>query len=168
MWSALNGMRHGNLAEQWEGVMKSGIDKDVGLHRTFGGEPVCRRVLLVDDDPVFRSVMARLGVRYGLDVEAYESLLEVDPFGRMQSFSGVIFDYHLGNLDGSDIATQLKAFFRDIPTLLVSADPVEALRAYKASSGVFSGFMSKSVGALAILATMDALLAENSGACVTQ
>ena len=117
------------------------------------------KILLVDDDPVFRSVMVRMGESTGFDVEAYESMLEIEPFTRLDTFSGAIFDYHLGHqMDGIDIVSHLKPFFAKIPTLLVSADDAVEQKLKLTPRCGFLGFASKTIGASKILATMGDLL----------
>ena len=116
------------------------------------------RILLVDDDPVFRAVMVRLAKAEGIDIEAYESMLEVEPFSRMQSYNGAIFDYHLGQLDGLDIANCLKPFFKSVPAMLVSCDDtvVDVMKAAK--SCPFKEFVSKRLGGMKIIERMKELL----------
>ena len=116
------------------------------------------RVLLVDDDSVFRAVMVRLAQAEGIDLEAYDSLLEVEPFSRIQSYNGVIFDYHLGQQDGLDVGNCLKPFFREVPSLLVSADDTVGDVMKKSSGCPFKEFISKRVGCMKIIERMKDLL----------
>jgi len=117
------------------------------------------KILVVDDDAVFRSVMVRMGDAAGFDVEAYDSMLEIEPFTRLDTFSGAIFDYHLGHqMDGMDIVSHLKPFFTKIPTLLVSADDAVEEKLRLAPKCGFLGFAPKAMGANRILATMKDLL----------
>jgi CheY-like chemotaxis protein len=120
------------------------------------------RVLLVDDDPVFRAVMVRLAIAEGIDIEAYESLLEVEPFSRMQSYNGAIFDYHLGQLDGQDIANCLKPFFKSVPAMLVSCDEAVGGVVMASPSCPFKEFVSKRLGGMKIIERMKDLLKQHT------
>jgi DNA-binding NtrC family response regulator len=128
-----------------------------------GGKTERPKILLVDDDAVFRGVMVRMGEAAGFDVEACESMLEIEPFTRLDTFNGAIFDYHLGHqMDGIDIVSHLRPFFSRIPTLLVSADDDVERKLQLTPKCGFLGFASKSMGANRILATMRDLLKRDS------
>lgn len=161
MLSVFRGRYLGNAIQFREDVMNIGLDSDIVGHKGMRDEGDLRRILLVDDDPVFRSLMAHLGVWFNLDIEAYDSLLEIESFDRMQCYSGAIFDFHLGDLDGCDMAVHLKAFFSGIPTLLVSADENAGNAAFGACGEVFCGFLCKSAGPISILRAMSLLLDES-------
>lgn len=119
------------------------------------------KVLLIDDDPLFRALMVRLGSSLGIDVEAYESIVEMEPFSRINDYDGAIFDYYLGLQDGMDIVSHLKPFFEKIPTILVSADAdIQSVVTANPKSGV-SAFAHKSLGAVKILEQMRDLLAKS-------
>ena len=137
--------------------------KNVGLvhEKALALARTSPKILLVDDDPLFRAVMVRLAASEGIEVEAYESMLEVEPFTRIQSYSGAIFDYHLGHLDGVDIVNNLKPFFASIPTLLVSCDEGAAESMGNAPTCPFRGFVSKRLGGLKILEKMKDLLKQS-------
>ena len=116
------------------------------------------RILLVDDDPVFRAVMVRLAQAEGIDLEAYDSVLEVEPFSRIQSYDGAIFDYHLGQQDGLDLGRCLKPFFSAVPTLLVSGDDSVGEVMKKSAECPFKEFISKRLGCMKIIERMKDLL----------
>lgn len=116
------------------------------------------KVLVIDDDPLFCALMARLGASVGIDVEAHGSIVEVEPFSRLSEFDGAIFDYYLGRQVGMDIMSNLKPFFENMPTLLVSADSgVKSLCSQRAC-GEVPEFAHKSLGAVRILERMKDLL----------
>ena len=141
-------------------IIFAGSDPFANACAVSSGRP---KILVVDDDAVFRNVMVRMGEAAGVDIEAYESMLEIEPFTRLDTFSGAIFDYHLGHqMDGIDIVSHLKPFFGKIPTLLVSADDaVEQKLRLDPKCGIM-GFASKTLGASKILATMKDLLKKGS------
>jgi CheY-like chemotaxis protein len=116
------------------------------------------RLLLVDDDPVFRGALVSLGRSLGFDVEAYESMQDLEPFSRLDTYNGAIFDYHLVGMNSIDIVSHLKPFFSKIPTLLVSADDHANHEFLKNLDCGFVGFISKRAGGLGILRQMQGML----------
>jgi len=127
------------------------------------GKVVRPKVLLIDDDPLFRSLIAALGEQYGLDIEAYESLQEVEPFLRMNSFSGAIIDYHLLGHNALELVGGMEAFFRPIPTLLVSGDEGAGKALRSDPDSPFSAFVSKFRGGQVILDAMRRLMGGRGG-----
>lgn len=121
--------------------------------RTPGELP---KILLLDDDPVFRNLMVNLGAERQLDVEAYESLQEIDRFPNNLPYAGAILDYHLAETELPDLLVGIDSFFKEIPTLLVSADEKakQALR----SNPSLRGFVPKSQGGLRILEALKGLI----------
>ena len=114
------------------------------------------KVLLLDDDPVFRSLMVALGAERNWDVEAYESLQEIERFPHNLPYAGAILDYHFAEAKLPELLMGLDSFFREIPTLLVSADEKAGLAL--GSSPFLRKFMSKSQGALKILDAIQDLM----------
>jgi len=114
------------------------------------------KILLLDDDPVFRNIMVTLGATRQLDVEAYESLQEIDRFPNNLPYAGAILDYHFAEAKLPDLLMGLDSFFKDIPTLLVSADDKAELAL--GSSPSLRGFMPKSQGGLKILDALQDLM----------
>lgn len=117
------------------------------------------RILLIDDDPVFRAVFSKLASEEGVDVDAFDSMLEVEPFSQIASYKGVIFDYHLAQLDGIELASHLESIFGGIPMLLVSADSDAERDMNQRCPGVFSGFMSKKEGGRKIVRKIREMIA---------
>jgi len=116
------------------------------------------KILLIDDDPVFRSIMVRLASSLGLKLDAFESLLDVEPFSRINDYNGAIIDCHLGQMDGLDLLTHLNPFFADIPTLLVSADASVEARCSLFPTSRCRHFVPKGAGALKILEKVKGLV----------
>jgi DNA-binding NtrC family response regulator len=104
------------------------------------------RILLIDDDPVFRAILSKLAAQEGLEVDAFDSMLEVEPFSRIASYRGVIFDFHLSQIDGVELATHLESIFGGIPMLLVSADGDAERTMNQRCPGMFGAFMNKKEG----------------------
>jgi CheY-like chemotaxis protein len=116
------------------------------------------KILLIDDDPVFRSVLVKLGPLLGLEVDAIETLLELDPFSRINRYDGAIVDLYLGQQDGLDLVSHLRSFFGSIPTVLVSADAGALRRSQDQEHHGVRDFASKSMGAVKILEMMKRLV----------
>jgi CheY-like chemotaxis protein len=116
------------------------------------------RILLVDDDPIFRGVLVTLGRSLGFDLEAYESVQDVETFNRLHIYDGAIFDYHLIGMNSIDIVSHLKPFFVKMPTLLVSADDQAKTEFLKDPECGFVSFISKRAGGIGILKQMQEML----------
>jgi len=122
------------------------------------------RILLVDDDPVFRGALVSLGRSLGFDLEAYESVQDVEIFNRLHKYDGAIFDYHLVGMNSIDIVSHLKPFFATIPTLLVSADDQAKTEFLKDPDCGFLSFISKRAGGVGILKQMHEMLRGHASA----
>jgi DNA-binding NtrC family response regulator len=116
------------------------------------------KILLIDDDPVFRAIFSRLASEEGIEVDAFDSMLEVEPFSQIASYTGVIFDYHLAQLDGVELASHLETIFGDVPMLLVSADGNAERNMNQRCPGVFGAFMSKKEGGRKIVSKIRQMI----------
>ena len=116
------------------------------------------KVLLIDDDPVFRAIFSKLASEDGLEVDAFDSMLEVEPFSRISTYRGVIFDYHLAQLDGIELASHLETIFGGVPMLLVSADSDAERNMRERCPGVFGAFMSKKEGGRRIISKIREMI----------
>lgn len=79
------------------------------------------RYLLIDDDPVFSSIMVAAAFRQGIHLEAYPSLKSMHSVGNLGHYQGVILDYQLDQMTGVEIGQYMSAFFPATPVVLVSA-----------------------------------------------
>lgn len=120
------------------------------------------RILVIDDDPVFRAIIVKMGGVLGLRVDAIESMLDLDPFSKINEYQAAIIDYYLGQHDGMDLITQLRPFFASIPTLLVSADSSVALKCQRELMPGICEFAPKTMGAFKILEIVKDLIARHS------
>ena len=78
------------------------------------------RFVLIDDDPVYRTILLRAATMEGFDIAVYESLMDLGSIGMLGRYDAAIVDYDLGNINGVEIAEYLSALFGDIPMVLVS------------------------------------------------
>ena len=83
-------------------------------------------VLLVEDEPLIRELMAESLRDAGYEVIAVEDgpgAREV-VLNSPQPLSILITDFHMpGDLDGSQVAAQVRAVFPDLPVVIVSGRP---------------------------------------------
>jgi DNA-binding response OmpR family regulator len=115
-----------------------------------------QKILLLDDDPVFRGVMIALAQSRNIDIDAYESFQELDTFLQIESYDGIILDHHLAERLASEDISGLDAFFASRPVLLVSAD--ERARDVLKTQPAFRQFVPKADGAQKILDKMELLM----------
>ncbi|MEZ4743768.1 MAG: response regulator [Bdellovibrionota bacterium] len=83
--------------------------------------PCAKKMVLIDDDPIYRAIMLRAAKNEGIVLHAYDSLLSISITSNMEDYDAVIIDYDLGELTGVDIASYLSSVFGDIPMVLVSS-----------------------------------------------
>src|SRR3984893_372376 len=91
---------------------------------TSTGQPVTRKVLLVDDDDAVRAMMDATLERKGFDVVAVASVTEALRHITTESFDVLITDLHMPNPgDGFTVVTAMRHSQPDALTLLVSGYP---------------------------------------------
>lgn len=120
-----------------------------------------QKILLLDDDPVFRGVMIALAKARNIDIDAYESLQELETFLQIESYNGIILDHHLAERLASEDISGLDAFFSSRPVLLVSAD--EGARHALDKQPAFRKFVPKMDGPKKILDELESLITKNPG-----
>jgi len=79
------------------------------------------RCILIDDDPIYNSIMLRCAEQEKIDLEVFSSLIDMGFVGLLGRYDVAIVDYDLGQMTGLEIAQYLTALFGDIPMILVSA-----------------------------------------------
>jgi DNA-binding NtrC family response regulator len=79
------------------------------------------KVLLVDDDPSFGFLMARVAKSMSIELTHKVSLIELGSFAMIKNFDIAMIDFYLENLRGDEIAQYVDTFFNDIPIVIVSA-----------------------------------------------
>jgi DNA-binding response OmpR family regulator len=114
------------------------------------------RVLLLDDDPMFGSLMTAAARRHGIELDYYPSLLDLGFIGRIEDYTAAIVDYDLGQMTGLEIGKYLSAFLKDTPMVLISAS--ERRRDAKEWDDCIRSFVRKDKGHDAILGAVKAVL----------
>ena len=97
---------------------RSGTDAPAGSDEMR--KPGGLRLLLIDDDPVFGSLLVHLSKSQGIHLEHYHSLFELGRVGRFADFDGVILDYYLDDMNGSEVAEYLNSFVCGMPVIICS------------------------------------------------
>ena len=111
------------------------------------------KVLVLDDDPVFCSMIAGAANELNIQVDCFYSLLEIDLLHQKQ-YDAAIVDYHLGPTTGDEAAKFLSLILhgnpQDTPIVIVSSDTNIANCTHRWPCEVQS-FVSKQSGVFAIL-----------------
>ncbi|MDA9951414.1 response regulator [Oligoflexaceae bacterium] len=82
-----------------------------------------KRVVLIDDDPIYLEIMRRYAELYSIALDVFSCLDDLGFVGNLRSYDLAIIDYDLGVVGGEDIATYVDAFLPDLPIILVSNSP---------------------------------------------
>ncbi len=93
-------------------------------------------VLVIDDDPaVLGSLQFSLEIE-GYDARVFRSGEELLDQAEVPESGCVVIDFRLPGMDGIDLWTSLKARGIDMPGILVTSFPNEALRRRAAAAGI--------------------------------
>jgi len=112
-----------------------------------------KRVLLIDDDPVFCQLFVSCVDSAVVGIEAYESIGDLASFSKIGTYDLVVIDNHLPIMGGLEIAEYIDTFFPDLPVILISADDMtKSLQAQStAAPQCIRDFVKKEAGVGAIL-----------------
>ena len=119
------------------------------------------RVLLVDDNEEARTLLARMLTEAGLSVDtcgsAAEALLRLDG---QQAFDLIVTDVIMpGDINGADLAYEVRAMWPSLPVLVISGFPVESLRSRQTLLQDFE-ILNKPFRKAELLSRIGKLLAE--------
>jgi len=78
------------------------------------------RLLLIDDDEVYGSLMVKVAQSQGVQLDYFPSLTAAGRIGAIGAYDAAILDYFLDSFTGAEIAEYFDAFFSSIPVLVVS------------------------------------------------
>ncbi|MBQ48190.1 MAG: hypothetical protein CMP10_12210 [Zetaproteobacteria bacterium] len=78
------------------------------------------RVILVDDDPIFGRLMAKIAEVNGIKLDYFDSMESVGFVANFNTYNVAILDYDLGNETGLEIAGIVPHFIKDLPVVIVS------------------------------------------------
>jgi CheY-like chemotaxis protein len=77
------------------------------------------RLILIDDDPVYRTIMLHCASMQGVDCDAFESLDILGSAGLLAGYDAALVDYDLGDDCGLTVAEALTRL-GDVPMILLS------------------------------------------------
>jgi len=112
-----------------------------------------RRLLLVDDDPLFGKILKQEAKKNNISVVVCISLDNPELLAG-QKFDAAVVDYDLGNMTGPELGNYLVATLGEIPILLISGKQ----REMAADGAKIKGFVLKEAGYQAILEAALGLL----------
>lgn len=79
------------------------------------------RMLIIDDDLTFATVLSMFARSHGFAPEQHSSLIDLGSFARVREFDIAVIDYYLGSIRGDEIAEYVEMFFKDVPVIIVSS-----------------------------------------------
>ncbi len=84
----------------------------------YAGMPI--KMLLIDDDPDFCSVVEAVARKHGVEVKSYPSFFEIKADPNFPYYHGAIVDYHLESVNGFDVAQLFETVDDKLPLLMIS------------------------------------------------
>lgn len=114
-------------------------------------------IVLIDDDPIFCSLMADHARRMNVNLHFFHDLLEVQNSGNLQKYQVAILDYQLEQMNGLEVANWIPSFFNDMPIILVSYEDRNEENTNATWPGSVRCFVHKKEGVKSILAHAVAL-----------
>ena len=135
--------------EKQEGFEKSWDERNVPEEKID--------IVLIDDDPIFCSLMAEHARRMSVNLHFFHDLLEVQNSGNMQKYQVAILDYQLEQMNGLEVANWIPSFFNDMPIILVSYEDRNEENTNATWPGSVRCFVHKREGVKSIIAHALAL-----------
>ncbi len=102
-------------------------------------EPVVTNLLVVDDDPIQRRVIGKIGQQAGHTILAAATIEEAETILRRERVDCATLDLGLGARNGVDVLKTIAQMRKDMPVLIISGSSdhvLEATRIYAAISGL--------------------------------
>jgi len=107
-------------------------------------------VLLIDDDPSFRSIMDKVGKKRDIHITTCASIYEVAHLENLKAFDMVVIDYYLDDLKGTEIAM----LFGATPVLLMSSQAESCIEENMIWPPSVRTFVDKQEGPEALIETI--------------
>lgn len=102
------------------------------------------RILLIDDDPNCLDAIDQILRRDGYETFATGEGLGAAKIIMENSIDLAIVDVHLPDIDGLHVLYEIKRIRRDLPVMLMTAEPSKELRLASLEAGAYS-FISKPI-----------------------
>lgn len=93
-------------------------------------------IAIVEDDPFVRASIRRLMRSLGYTVEAFQSASDLLAFPRLDETACLITDINMPAMTGVELFRHLMETGRQIPTILITAYPDDAVRTRALADGV--------------------------------
>ncbi len=107
------------------------------------------KCFVLDDDPIFCSGLVKIGDRLGIEIDTFNSPLELERLSKFDYEIGIV-DIDLGSVLGPEFEDYLKAIFYNCPILYVSAMSLRSIP----SKFNLKNFVNKAQGFQKILNTI--------------
>ena len=127
-----------------------------------GGTPRRKLVAIVDDDALIRETLHDLLDSAGHASATFASAQGLLRSRRLGSFACLITDMRMPRTSGIDLHLRLLAAGIDIPTILMTAYPDDAVRQRATSAGILC-YLPKPFTTEALLACVDKALRRDAG-----
>jgi CheY-like chemotaxis protein len=119
--------------------------------------PSCKTILCIDDDDGVLSYHRALLERRGFDVLTAASARQGLQIAAACAVAAVILDYHMPEMNGHQVATEIKRLKPQVPIVMVSSDDAIAEQALN----VVDAFVSKNEAPSRLLPVIAEICGEN-------
>jgi signal transduction histidine kinase/DNA-binding response OmpR family regulator len=158
MWAESAGPGHGSsfhfTVRAVAATLPQGTRRDF-----FGQQPQLsgKRILVVDDNATNRRILALQTAKWGMVVQDTEDPGQVLGLLKEQAFDLAIIDMHMPGMDGTTLATRIRAAGHALPLVLFSS-----LGRKEASDSVFAATLAKPLRQSQLFDTLVSLLAADT------
>jgi CheY-like chemotaxis protein len=128
--------------------------------RVMSSYPNCKTILCIDDDDGVLSYHRALLERRGYEVLTAASARQGLQIAKLCDVAAVILDYHMPEMNGHEVASEIKRIRPQIPIIMVSSDtqiPAHALK-------VVDAFVSKDEARSRLLPVITQICGEDASA----
>jgi CheY-like chemotaxis protein len=121
--------------------------------------PQKKKMVVIDDDPIFHAILEAVAGYEGFEYEGYESLDEMGTFARLRDYDIAVLDYSMPVMTGVEIAEYIDVFFEGLPVLLISSENLLSAKNQPRWPGCIVEFRNKIVGVGGIIDAAKSILA---------
>ena len=107
------------------------------------------KIVLIDDDPTYATILTRCAEMEGIQMDTYHSLSELGFVSLLSNYDLAIVDYDLGDFNGVEIAEYMSSLLQNMPMVLISA--TDRSREIASCPRCVKAFLKKSAGYTQIL-----------------